>query len=296
MMFTKIYKGSKIPFFLFVGFVVAVNFTYAQNPVMPRLPMTVLVEGVDTNIFVFQKKEKKIQAAVKGIFDLNQLDHEFSKAYDKNASFEVYWKNFSKYWFCLDMDADKIDEIIFSGPANSQEAKEYFQLYRLVKGEYKQLFWDDGHFAGFLKHPNTKELLVVHHRYPCCYNASHNINKIRLVNGELQFDKRLLLARDTGMKGTSFFPNVARFDAKVYLLKKETPLYWSSEIIEKDAFSYSPTNQITQFPAGTSYQVINKKGNWNYVMVLDAPPNLPSRIINPANLSDTKLMGWFYMP
>jgi hypothetical protein len=295
-MFLKKYKGSKIPFFLLIVFSGILSISCAQNPVMPRLPMTVLVEGIDTNIVVFQKKKKRLAILVKDLFDRDLLDHEYSKAFDKNASFDIYWKNFSKHWYCLDMNADNINEIIFSGPASSQEEKEYFQLYKLVKGEYKQFFWDEGHFSGFLKHPHTKELIVVYHRYPCCYNASHNINKLRLVNGELQFDKRFLLARDKGMKGTTFFPEVAKFEAKVHTLKKDTPLHWSAEIIEKDAFSYSATNQITIFPVGTSYQVLSTKGNWTYVMVFDPPPNLPSRIINPANLLDTKLMGWFYFP
>ena len=74
------------------------------------------------------------------------------------------------------------------------------------------------------------------------------------------------------------------------------PLYWSSEIIDKDAFSQSPTNQITTFPEGTQYQVLSRNDKWLYVQVLDPPPNNPSRVINPVNLTETKLIGWFYIP
>ena len=116
-----------------------------------------------------------------------------------------------------------------------------------------------------------------------------------MIGKDLHFEKRLLLARDEGMKG-NFFPSKANFDPKVYRLKEEKPLYWSSEIIEKDAFSQSQSNQITVFPVGTNYQVLSRNNKWLYVQILDAPPIVPSRVINPSNLQETRLIGWFYFP
>lgn len=288
-------KGSKIPFFVFAVIMLIGVSGHAQLPVLPRIPMTELVENIDTTISVFQKKQKKIKPLVQALFVSDKLDHEFSKAYDISATFEKYWSKMGQKWFLVDLDGNKVDELIFSGAIVQTDPKEYIQIYIKSNSTYKQVFWDDGHFAGFVKHPNTKEIILVHHRYPCCYSASHNINKMRLVQGEFKMDKRLLLARDQGMKGSQFFPKKSTFESKIQLLKKEMPLYWSAEVIDSGAFAYSEKNQVSVFPAGTSYQVLSRNGRWVYVMVLDAPPNLPSNIINPANLTETKLMGWFLM-
>lgn len=259
---------------------------------MPRIPVEKVVEGAQTDIAKFQSDTQEMAANVKELFEADMLDHEGSKAFDSQASFENYWRRYRPYWYRLDVDRDGVFELIFSGPAIKSDEKEYFHLFVRQKGKWVNPYWEDGHFAGYQVHPRTAEIILIHHNYPCCYNASHQIVKVRLLAGKIHQNKKLLLANDQLMKGT-FFPDKADFKRKTEQLQKETPLLWSNAIIPTDAYRPGESNLITVFPKFSRYRVLAQEGQWYYVEFLDAPPEKRySKVINPDNLRNVHLVGW----
>lgn len=288
-------RGIFPPFF-FILTVLAICFnSRASIVVMPRVNYQFFVSDFKADIQQFQSNQEEIKEAVSWLFENDRLDHDFSKGITFNSSFEVYWKNLGKDWYMVDMDQDGQKELIYSGRSFKAEEKEFFQLFIRYGSIWKQDFWDEGHFAGYQLHPNTGEVILVHHRYPCCYQASHNINRIRLVRGKLKIYKKLFLARDTGMKG-DFFPENVTYPSKVYYLKEEEMLYWSSEKIVEEAFFGNPTNEILPFEKGAYFQILAKRDDWIYVVMLSPPKKVMSRVANAQNLQDVHVMGWLYKP
>lgn len=288
-------RGIIPPFLFFVFSLVCLTKSRAALVVMPRVDYKLMVADFQDDIQQFQLNQEEIKKAVSWLFENDRLDHDFSKGITANTSFEVYWKNLGKDWYMVDMNQDGQKELIYSGKSFRAEEKEFFQLFMKYGSVWKQDYWDEGHFAGYQIQPNTGEILLVHHRYPCCYQASHNINRLRLVRGKIKMYKKLFLARDSAMKG-QFFPEKVTYTTNVLFLKKETMLRWSGEKIDTDAMFSSPTNEILPYEKGASFQILASKGDWKYVVMLSPPKNVPSRVANAQNLQDVHVMGWFYKP
>lgn len=284
------------PPFLFLLFTITCSLqSKAALVVMPRIDYQLMVADFHGNIDQFRSNQDEIKVAVQWLFENDRLDHDYSKGLTANTSFEVYWKNLGKDWYMVDMNQDGQNELIYSGRSFQAEEKEFFQLFINYGKVWKQDFWDEGHFAGYQIQPNTGEIILVHHKYPCCYQASHNINRIRFIGGKIKLYKKLFLARDTGMKG-NFFPEKVTYSTKVYKLKKEEMLYWSSEVIKEEAFYSSPSNTILPYEEGSYFQILAKLQDWDYVVMLSPPKKVPSRVANAENLQDVHVMGWIYKP
>lgn len=230
---------------------------------------------------------------VEELFNEDKIDHYGTKAYDPKSVFETYYAKQSNNYYLIDLNADSIPELIFSGFADPADDREYMEVYYSHQGSLKRLYHQVGHLLAFKVHPNTGEILVYHHQYPCCANASHNLNRLRLIDGELQQLRYYFIGKETDLVGP-FFPKVSKFDGKFRQSKNGFELRWSpAEVTSKAWTNRSETNSIAKFDSTTVYTVLAKEKGWVFVLVKAAPmSDKKNRVINPDNFSATWIFGW----
>lgn len=233
------------------------------------------------------------QKMVRYLFDHDQLNHEGTKAFALDAKFDSYYQLFQESYRLIDLDNDQIPELIFSGYVSKDEEKEHFEIYRDEKGIPTKIYDEIGHLLAYKIHPNTKETLLFHHKYPCCVNASHSINRLRLVGGKLQLVKRYFVAREAGdMKGV-FFPAKTTFTGKFHTTRKIETLRWSGSIITKDAWKERfPKNTIARYASGSIYTILAEENGWYYVLMHTPPMLEENKVINPVNFEEIAVFGW----
>lgn len=274
-----------------MGVLLAVN-THAAIVVMPRVDVSLFVNNGRTDFHnICNPDTKKTEEKVNWLFEQNLLDHDFSKAVSPELSFSAYWKHFASSWHALDIDGDGEEELLFSGKPLLSEEKERIEIFVQYGSVWKQIFWDDGYLMAYKKHPNTHEILLYHHRYPCCSHFTHMVQRIRIVRNRLYFTKRYFLARDTEMQG-QFFPKRIHYPNRYRQLKKDKMLYWSKGVIAKSAARFSPSNQIIHFPQDAFYQLLAREGAWAYVMMVSPPKIEESLVANAHNLQESRFYGW----
>ncbi len=260
---------------------------------------------VDPRLFIHQpridfesitiKNEQLKKEMVAFLFEKDLLDHLGTKAYDPSANFEKYYSGFGPLYRLIDMNNDSIPELVFNGFITNNDDREFLEIFSTKKGEVQSIFREIGHLLAFKIQPNTKEILLYHHQYPCCINASHNLNRLRLVASKITQLKHYFLGRDTDMVGP-FFPSKSEFKSNWQQLEEKTALYWSPAIVEKNAwFQRSEHNRIAYYDSLSVYTVLAKKGKWNFVLMKSAPNNEENRVINPANFSSISIYGWINM-
>lgn len=249
----------------------------------------------DLEILFHSNNFSDLEKNVEKLFNEDQLDHAYSKAFDMEAKFSVYWKMNGKYWSSLDLNKDGKNELFFLPKAINPDDIEFIEIYTQKKGVYKLIYKESGHIIAYKIQPNTKEIVLFHHQYPCCSNASHNINMVRLVNGKINLRKKYFLARDEGMKG-DFFPNSVNFTSKFNYLKKRTTVRWSPEKISKNAWSVFQENKLAIYPKLTPFRILAKKGNWYYIEICGEPiirkKKLYDCVINSENFNNVHVFGW----
>lgn len=230
---------------------------------------------------------------VNSLFDQDMLNHAFTKAFSTDATFEAYYRAFEEKYTLIDMDRDGDPELIFSGLVSADDEREHFEVYSGKNGQLTKIYDELGHLLAFKIHPNTQEILLYHHQYPCCLNASHNINRLRKVGAALQQQKRYFVAREAGdMKG-DFFPDQVHFSGKFRHTKQIVSLHWSGEKISREAWSRRvQKNSVARFEKGTIYTVLAEEKGWLYVLIYTPPMVEENAVINPSNFNDTKLFGW----
>lgn len=269
-----------------------------SNSLLASVEMT----RVDPQLFIHQAKvnfdsisssnETLKQTMIKYLFDNDLIDHIGTKAYDSNAKFSNYYKQYHSLYRLIDLNSDGIPELIFNGYVAEGDDREYLQIFNSKQGIVNQIYNEIGHLLAYKIQPNTKEILLFHHQYPCCVNASHNLNRLRLINGKFQILKRYFLGRDKDMIGP-FFPKKSKFTGVFKSLEQKIKLYWSPAIVEKDAWkSRSATNVIASYDSLTVYTVLAKEKNWQFVLMKGAPVLEKNAVINPANFTDTWIYGW----
>jgi hypothetical protein len=291
------FKGEQSPFFNMwkLPFIICVLISLSSSGaviVMPRVDATIFVNKGKTDFeSIFNSDLALTKEKVKWLFDNNRLDHDYSKAVDTSLNFEPYWNHFSEMWHLVDMDVDGNPELIFSGKPLVSDEKERFSIFARYGSIWKEVFWDDGHLLAYKKHPRTGEIILFHHRYPCCSQFTHLIQRVRWLNNKMHLTQRYFLARDTGMKG-QFFPASSTYPNSYKRLKKTKMLYWSKGKIAGQAAQFSPTNEIIHFPAQSLYQVLAKEGSWLYVMMVSPPIIEESLVANANNLQACRFYGW----
>ena len=278
---------------LLITFFSSLCFSLVASVTMTRVDPTLFIENPETDLDkVTVTNEALKRSMVNYLFDADLLDHVGTKAYDTQAVFDTYYKQFSALYRLIDLNNDGLPELIFNGFVSSDDDKEYLEIYGTKKGVVTRLFKEIGHVLAYKIQPNTKEVLLYHHQYPCCENASHNLNRLRLIGNELQLQKRYFIGRDSGMVGP-FFPKKVQFTSENKRFLKTTKLYWSPAIVTTDAWSRrSQTNVIASYAASSVYTVIAQTKSWSFVLVKSAPIIAPTVVINPANFLQTWIYGW----
>ena len=260
---------------------------------MPRVSAAIFVNGGLTDFSIlFKSTDSELKSKVQVLFDEDCLDHPFSKAYDQNATFQHYWQSNEKLWYSLDMNKDGVNELIFQSELNSNES-ESIEIYSLKSKKYKLIFGDSGHLLAYKIHPNTKEIILFHHKYPCCSASSHNINMVRLVGGEIILRKKYFVARNECMKG-DFFPQKVRYTPQYFMLQRNTIVRWCPEIIDEKASDAFSTNSIATYPKGVQYRILAEEKGWKYVLLCGIPlkKEAGKGIISAENFTDTHVFAW----
>ncbi|MBP5984058.1 MAG: hypothetical protein KA734_10060 [Fluviicola sp.] len=278
---------------LLITFFSSFCFSLVASVTMTRVDPTLFIANPETDLDkVTVTNEALKRSMVKYLFDADLLDHVGTKAYDTQAVFDTYYTQFSALYRLIDLNSDGLPELIFNGFVSSDDDKEYLEIYGTKKGVVTRLFKEIGHVLAYKIQPNTKEVLLYHHQYPCCENASHNLNRLRLIGNELQLQKRYFIGRDSGMVGP-FFPKKVQFTSENKRFSKTTKLYWSPAIITTDAWPRrSQTNVIASYASSSVYTVLAQTKSWSFVLVKSAPMITPKNVINPANFLQTWIYGW----
>jgi hypothetical protein len=261
---------------------------------MTRIPVGLFIPDPQTDLDrITVKNEALKRRLVRYLFDHDLLNHEHTRAFSLDAQFDTYFKVAAASYRLIDMDRDDIPELVFDGYVSKDDEKEHVEIYRTKNGVPEKIYDDIGHIAAYKLQPNTKEILLFHHRYPCCQNASHNLNRLRLVGGKMQLVKRYFAAREAGdMKG-KFFPEKTTFNAKFRETKKDLTLRWSGSVITQNAWTMrTPENIVARYDKGAVYKVLAEENNWYFVLVHASPKQEQNKVINPANFVDTWIYGW----
>ena len=269
---------------LLITFFSSFCFSLVASVTMTRVDPTLFIANPETDLDkVTVTNEALKKSMVNYLFDADLLDHVGTKAYDTQAVFDTYYTQFSALYRLVDLNNDGLPELIFNGFVSSDDDKEYLEIYGTKKGVVTRLFKEIGHVLAYKIQPNTKEVMLYHHQYPCCENASHNLNRLRLIGNELQLQKRYFIGRDSGMVGP-FFPKKVQFTSENKRFSKTTKLYWSPAIVTTDAWPRrSQTNVIASYAASSVYTVLAQTKSWSFVLVKNAPMITPNNVINPAN-------------
>lgn len=279
----------KLVLLLLLGFSMRA-FSYVE---MTRVDAKLFIPNPETDFSKVRVQNEALKAKmVQFLFDNDMVDHIMTKAYDPEALFVNYYKQFGPLYQLIDLNNDKVPELIFNGYNSEEREKEQLQIFTTIKGVLVSVYNEMGHLMAYKIHPNTKEILLYHHQYPCCENASHNLNRLRLVNNKMSLVKRYFLGRDHGMLG-KFFPEKSKFTGKFAYTKAKTTLYWSPEEINQGAWlRRTEKNTITAYPDSVAYTVLAAKGKWKFVIMHGAPLMEPNKVINPANFTNTWIYGW----
>jgi hypothetical protein len=274
---------------LFLSFS-AIAFGYVE---MTRVDAKIFIANPETDFSKIEVRNEALKAKmIEFLFKNDMIDHSGTLAYDPGALFVNYYKQFASLYRLMDLNNDKVPELIFNGYPTEEKEKERLQIFMTIKGEPVSVYNEMGHLLAYKIHPNTKEVLLYHHEYPCCGNASHNLNRLRLVDAKMTLVKRYFLGRDTGMLG-KFFPEKSTFNGKFFSTKSKSSLYWSPEEITEAAWpGRSKKNIIANYSDSTVYSVLAEKGKWRFVIMHGAPVIEENRVINPSNFSNTWIYGW----
>lgn len=239
------------------------------------------------------KNENLKKILMKELFALDLVDHFGSHAFDLNAEFDDYYERYRNNYYCLDLDRDSVPELVFSGFFSPEDDREIMEIYSRQNGKMKNVFKQVGHLMAYKIQPNTNEILLYHHQYPCCDNASHNLNRLRLINHKVKQLKQFFIGKETDLVGP-FFPAKSVFTSKNYFSKKEIELRWSPAKVDVNAWNgRTPSNLIARYASNSVYTVLAKKGKWKFVLVKAVPlADKKNRVINPDNFKDIFVFGW----
>ena len=256
-----------------------------------KIPESFFVNNAKTDFeTIFIKNNEELLKGVKQLFNDDLLNHDLTKAFDIEATFEKYWVKYEKSWHLLDLNNDGVFELFFN---NSDADIEHlsFEIFKINKEKYQAIYFQVGKLIGYKIHPNTKEIILFRHQFPCCTNLSHNVDMIRLLNGKISLRKKFFVARPDEMK-TKLFPKSVSYSKEYFFFKKDEKVRWSAEIITKDATRMTEENIISNYPKGTAYRVLAVEKGWKYVLILGEPSKDLNKIINPANFIYTHVFGW----
>ena len=99
--------------------------------VMPSINSTLFINGGKTDVSILFKSSDvlTIKNKVEKLFNEDQFDHLYSKGYDLEAKFTLYWEKNKRFWSTIDLNKDGRDELIYQPIANNEEEIEFVEIY-----------------------------------------------------------------------------------------------------------------------------------------------------------------------
>lgn len=274
-------------------FVLTIIFPIAAqvDPTLVDIPYHVFIGEAQDDFDNILWKENSIREKVKTLHSYDELTHEFTVT---TNSFEEYWKNYSSQWHYIRFKENAEPVLIFFGFKNFNDELEYVEIYDVSKKRNERLLFSEvGKLLAYKVNPHNQELVLFTHKYPCCRSASHNIFKIRQLNGTLQVSDRFFVGRDAGDMVGPFFPETAIHKKEYHVLTKRTELRWSPAVVEKDAFlGWTHSNLIIHYNEGALYKILNDAGDWLFVLFFNGIAEEQSSVLNYTNFTNKGVYGW----
>lgn len=281
---------KKISLFLLFT-VLFINSQAQVNPNLVDIPHEVFVNGGKTNFDKILSQDASIEEKVKTLHSYNELGHDLTI---QTNSFEEYWSKYKSLWFYITFKKDKEPLLLFKGLKNDTDEREYVEIFDLNKDRnQRSLFSDVGRLLAYKLHPQTNEVILYVHKYPCCKSASHNIYRIRSIKDGLKVNDRFFVGRDSGDMVGPFFPEKVNFSDKYYKLDKKTELRWSPSVVNEKAFEdWTESNLIINYNEGAVYKVLQEKNNWQFVVFFNGIAEEQSMVLNYTNFKNKGVYGW----
>ena len=248
------------------------------------IPSNLYVNNGKTNFSQIFKQSYELQKKIEELFNKDRLDHELTKAFDLNAIFSYYWSKNKLFWYECDLNKDGINELLYIDYSKDKKPVDCkTEIYYKSKKGYKLIYKETGVFTSFKIHSNTKEIILFHHRFPCCSSQSNNIDLLRLVQDKIKLRRKYFIA-SVKKNLTYTFPNSVNYTSNFCILQKEQLIYWER----------SKTAGICLFPKNSVYKLLAKKNGWKYVEMFDFPVKSSeiSPLINIDNFQDVHMYGW----
>ncbi|TNE53324.1 MAG: hypothetical protein EP338_12375 [Bacteroidetes bacterium] len=280
--------------FLSIALLSLIGLNSQASVTMTRVDHQLFVHGGSADFESLSWNDQALKKSiVQALFERKQLEHEGSLSFDGQASFEHYYKERESSFQLIDLNRDSIPELLFQGYPIQGDDKEYCEIYtkQLSSGKYLRIYQQVGHWLAYKIHPNTQEIVLYQHKYPCCSSMSHNIFRLRLLSGKIHKHSKYFLGRDQDMKGR-FFPSEVHFEKQFHRLSDDKNLYWSDSLITEDASPLSQKNFIITYKAGSVYQILARKENWSYILIRGKTATDKSLVANGKNLERMTLFAW----
>ena len=148
------------------------------------------VNNGKTDFSKIYENSENLKENIEILFNKDFLDHAYTRAYDIDADFEFYWSKNKMNWHFIDLNNDKINELLFlSNPSGKPDLYSLTELYVKKNNRFKLIYSESGAIYAYKIHKNTKEIVLFHHKFPCCSSKSNNIDMIRVINGKIKLRK-----------------------------------------------------------------------------------------------------------
>lgn len=267
--------------------------SFAAGVVFEHLPIQ-MIAGLQLNLDSIYLNTNSKETTIKKLYHRKLINHYLVD--DERKDFESYYALYEKYWHFVDLNQDGTLELLFQGKYEKNDDRAYTEIYTLHQNEYTLNYLEIGALLGYKINPNSKEIILYTHEYPCCESYTHNISTIRFINGKIKARKKFFIARDKGdMKG-NFFPEKLNFQKAYNLLPKTSTIYWSTNPINEEAFKGTvrrlKSNIICRFPKNTVYRILAESNNAYYVLITGHPIPEKDLPINVANLKMVPIYAW----
>lgn len=266
----------------------------AETASLKDVPSNVFVNKGKTDFENILLQNDDIKVKVEVLFNQKDLlQHEFTKIFDPNASFDNYWKAHAQNWFEVTFNRNGDKLLLYFGKVMRSDIKEHVEIYKLKENGAQRLWADHGNLLAYQYHPYTKELVLYQHKYPCCNSASHTIIQLRFIHGEILTKDRFFLGRDTEDMVGPFYPDSVSYPKNFERLEEKTLLRWSPAVVSENAFlGRTHENKMIHFKEGAIYQVLFSNEEWSFVLIYNGINEEQSMVLNYTNFKNRPIYGW----
>ncbi|MGM0480093.1 MAG: hypothetical protein ACQERC_12800 [Bacteroidota bacterium] len=257
-----------------------------KDPQLVDIPHEVFVNDGRVAFDEILSNADGLKEDVRQLFEAGVLRHDL-----REENFARYWEAFEGDWSYIQFKKEDPPLLLFTGISYFSDEREYVFIYDLEEKE--ELYTSVGRLLAFKKHPFTGETVLYIHKYPCCKSASHHIISLRLIDNKIKTNNRFFVGRDEGDMVGPFFPDSANYPASYEQLEQKTKLYWSPEIVEKNAFlARSHKNAIISYEAGSLYKTLYANDSWKFVIMYSGIAEEKSPVLHYSNFSFRPVYGW----